>query len=214
MLSGQAASAQTAVTLVSDTGQAAGPTGNLAFDRAQRFITGSRDLGHKLTSVDFRVHSVPADDPVQVSVWAGSATQAVAQIGATLANPAWLGPGVNTFTALAGGIDLTASSDYFVVVDFPTETSERPPGRGYIVHSASDDGAAGGAAGWSIGDRTVTLPRLPDSPTPPGRRARPRSPEAPGISSRSAARDRFIEFQGDTPPRSPEGSRPPADTSR
>ena len=215
-LTGQAASARAAVPLVSDSGQAAGTTGNLGFDRAQRVTTGCHDLGCMLASVDVRFHSIPADDPVQASIWAGpgSATQTVAQVGATLANPASLGPGVNTFTASPGGIDLTASTDRFVVVDLPAETSERPFGRGYMVHTASDDGDAGAAAGWSIGDTRVTLPRLPDSPTLPGRRARPRPPEAPGISSRPAACDRFTEFQGDTPARSPEGTRPPAGTSR
>ena len=132
-LTGQAASAQTADTLASDTGQAAGSTGNLGF----------------------------------------------------------------------------------VVADFPTETSERLSGRGYIVHTASDDrGAGAAAAGWRTGDRSVTLPRLPDSPTPRGRRAPPRSPEAPGISCRPAARGRLTEFRRDTPAPSPEGARPPAGPPR
>ncbi len=156
--------AQTSVNLVSNTGQATGRSFlNFNHDVALGFTTGSATDGYTLTSVQiaFDAGTVPS---VQYEVRINNATAGGGVGGTslgTLENPAGLVDGLNLFEASGTGIELDASTSYFVFIDFTAH------GTGGLVHNVlltlSDDEDSGGAAGWSLSDSAVE--RL--SPTDP-----------------------------------------------
>ena len=72
---------------------------------------------------------------------------------ATLTNPASLTDGTNSFTS-SSGVDLTASTRYFVMVDLSSAG-----GNWRIRSTNSDNEDSGAASGFSIGNRGTFRPR-------------------------------------------------------
>ena len=143
--------------LVSNTGQT--QTSRFQFstsDTAQAFTTGSHGAGYALTSVGFDVHvSRPfstTEPDYTVSIWSSDSDgHPDSNLGA-LTNPDRLGAGVNHFTASGAGIDLAAGTTYLVVLAV-TSLGDIDPQNDF---TASDNEDAGGATGWTIGDRALT----------------------------------------------------------
>ena len=138
------AAAQTTITLVSNTGQTDGTTGSLAsFDQAQAFTTGAHAAGYKLTGVDIQFSGVTSGASFAVSIWTDASGSPGTSVG-NLTSPSALAPNaLNAYTSSAG-IDLTASTSYFVVVDSTFDNS------GNLRNTASNNEDAGGQSGWSI----------------------------------------------------------------
>ena len=138
--------------------------GNLAWDRAQAFTTGSHALGYKLTRLDLRMRNTAAAEPTySVSIHSDTSTGCGGGITScpgtkrgTLNNPSSL-PASNTwvqFTASGGGIDLAKDTKYWVVID-------RTAGDGTSTISrvtASGNEEAGAATGWSIANGSISRP--------------------------------------------------------
>ena len=146
-LAGPAALQQPSVTrLVSNTGQTAG-TAMFSTDTAQAFTTGSHAPGYTLTRVDMRMSNSGSSQPsYTVSVHEDSSGAPGNSLG-TLKNPTLPSTaGLVEFSA-SGGIDLAASSTYWVVVDIShVEVAVK------IGTTTSDSEDSGGQANWSIGD--------------------------------------------------------------
>ena len=147
--------AQTSVNLVSNTGQATQRSfQNLNRDIALGFTTGSAADGYMLTSVQigFDAGSVATTYAVRIHNATAGGGVGGTSLG-TLENPTGLVDGLNLFEASGTGIELDASTSYFVVIDFTTH------GGGGIVDGVlltqSDDEDSGGAAGWSLFDSAV-----------------------------------------------------------
>ena len=144
------ASAQTTITLVSNTGQADGDTGGLGSnDHAQAFTTGGHAAGYKLTGVDIEFASVAAfATAYAVSIWTDSSGSPGTSVG-TLTRPASLThTALNSYTS-SSGIDLAASTTYFVIVD--SSSGERNS----LQNTASDSEDTGGQSGFSIANGSV-----------------------------------------------------------
>ena len=164
LLAAGTAQAQTATTLVSNLGQTTNTDkGTDAFDHAQEFTTGSSaDAdGYTLTEVkiDFEVtgSAVPT---LAVEIWSHHPTIAntLGSRIATLTNPASLPNGPNIFTS-ASGVDLTASTSYFVLVDLNSSGANWR-----ILNTDSDAEDSGAAAGFSIGDQGIFRARNTTGP--------------------------------------------------
>ncbi len=140
--------AQTSVSLVSNTGQALGTTFTTAFDLALSFTTGSVAGGYMLTSVQIDFDPTTTAPTYSVEIYDQSGTLPGSSLG-TLNNPTALVDGLNLFEASGNGIELAASTTYWVVVD-------TAPGAGSasMRNTDSDGEDAGGATGWSLGDAT------------------------------------------------------------
>ena len=150
-----AAQAQTATTLVSNTGQAS--TSDSGSHRAQAFTTGSSTGRYGLTSVGVELTSINGDGVV------GAVTVQIFPNGSdgapdgsdsskiiTLTSPASLtADAVNTFTAPVNST-LDASTTYHVVVSKPD--SHGSSGGVQFQRTASTAEDSGKADGWSIAD--------------------------------------------------------------
>ena len=151
LFSAAPAQAQTAIKLVSNTGQTSVGGAGFSFDNAQAFTTGSNATGYKLTRVDIQIKDSSTTKPTySVHIYSNSSGSPGSSVG-TLANPTSLPTGNNQlaqFTASGGGIDLAANTTYFVVID----VSDDGAGAVEISTAGSDAEDSGGAAGWSIGD--------------------------------------------------------------
>ena len=150
VLPAERASAQSAQTLVANTGQASAGNRSLAQDRAQAFTTGSHAGGYVLTSVEavFALVSSLDASNLAVSVHADSAGAPGASVGA-LANPGSFpdSSSAQTFAFTSDGVYLAANTTYHVVFD--TSTSN---GGSALAFTNSNSEDAGAAAGWSIAD--------------------------------------------------------------
>ena len=150
--------------LVSNAGQTSlpgvlGSTFDSAFtaDRAQRFTTGSKASGYKLTDVDLFIKSSATTTPVySVSVHSDSSTCAPTSITScpgdslgTLTTSATLSSSYARiqFSASGDGIGLDASTRYWLLIDVSTGDAST------TLHVLTSDGEdSGGPAGWEIRD--------------------------------------------------------------
>ena len=150
LLSAAPAEAQTAVKLVGNTGQTQNNVGaGFHNDFAQAFTTGANAGGYKLTRVDLRLRNSSNISPsYSVKIFSNSSGSPGSSLG-TLTNPSSLtGSGSFQnfqFTASSDGIDLAASTTYFVVVAVSVEANAVSVGT-----TLSDSEDTGAAAGWSI----------------------------------------------------------------
>ena len=158
----------TRVRLVGNTGQA---TASTYFDFRDElgngFTTGSAAGGYMLTSVQIAFDTRVTSATYSVGIQNASGTLPGGTSLGTLTNPTALADGLNLFEASGTGIELDASTSYFVVVDVASST-------GTVVHrvllTGSDDEDSGGAAGWSLSDAAVfrASPTDPWSPASTG----------------------------------------------
>ena len=146
------AGAQTAQTLVSNTGQANGGTGNFVqHDHAQAFTTGGNAGGYTLTAVDFsfpQVTDAALASKLTATIRSDNGGQPGAVV-ATLAKPSAIAAGTNSFTH--SGLQLTANTTYWAVLDV-TALVAVALGANTIRNTASDAEDAGGAPGFTISD--------------------------------------------------------------
>ncbi len=150
----QPAGAQQATqTFVSNLGQADGPAAALSNDYAQAFTTGSNSHGYSLRSVDveFSVIQAGLSSSLTASIHADSGGSPGSSLG-TLTNPVSfpVSSSDQTLTFTSTGIDLAASTTYFLVIDM---SSNR--GLEGIRATSSDAEDSGQLAGWSIGDGSL-----------------------------------------------------------
>ena len=138
--------------LVGNTNQSFALAGFVIHERAQSFTTGSRGSGYTLTGVTFPfpTNQDALPDSLQVSVHSSGSDGKPGEslVSLTLAksgagNNAWV------FATTSTGIHLEANTTYFVVM-----TGSSTAYRYRLTSSDSEDGGA--AAGWSIGDKSLT----------------------------------------------------------
>ncbi|MCY4450098.1 MAG: fibronectin type III domain-containing protein [Chloroflexi bacterium] len=154
LLTALPAGAQTTVTLVSSTGQSNDALRSITnWDQAQGFTTGSHTHGYKLTSVDLSLSRSGSGTDATFTVNICSAessglppTSTTGCLG-ELTNSTSVVSGINNFTHT--GIDLAASTTYFVFVD-TTAAGSGTSIEFTLTNSNTED--AGAAAGWSIAD--------------------------------------------------------------
>ena len=117
------AAAQTAITLISNTGQADGDSGALSCcNHAQAFTTGANAAGYKLTGVDieFASYTGSASYPVSIQNAEGLYVDGVLTaephglIGSLTSPSSLTDTALNSYTT--SGIDLAANTTYFVHV--------------------------------------------------------------------------------------------------
>ena len=145
------ANAQTPQTFVANTGQADGPPAGLSNDYAQAFTTGSSSAGYSLTSVAVEFSNILAglsSSYLTASIYTESGGSPASSLG-TLTNPASfpVSSSDQTLTFTSTGIDLAASTTYFLVIDM---SSNR--GVDGIRATSADAEDSESLAGWSIGD--------------------------------------------------------------
>ena len=155
------AAAQTTITLVSNTGQTDGDTGNLgAFDQAQAFTTAGHAAGYTLTGVDIEFATLVPSNTASYAVSirnANSSGLPGTSVG-TLTSPASLAANaVNAYTT--SGIDLAASTTYFVVVDSSDLVTNQ------LQNTDSDSEDSGGQSGFSIANDSRFSDRALGSPS-------------------------------------------------
>ncbi|MCY3699875.1 MAG: tandem-95 repeat protein, partial [Gemmatimonadetes bacterium] len=145
------ASAQTSVTLVSNTGQSSlGFSTFSSWDATTNFTTGSNSFGYRLTGLDLQLGQVTLSTAsFRVIIDRANATCSSARKDAAtqLTKPATLINGINTFTAPGAGIDLAPNTTYRVVFDVTVADT-----LGFVAVTGSDGEDSGGATGWSIAD--------------------------------------------------------------
>ena len=135
--------------LVSNLEQSTGGHGDLLdFDQAQAFTTGSNSAGYTLTSIEIEMFwNATPDASFTVSIHSDNSGAPGASLG-TLTHPSPLvDNAVNAFTHT--GIDLDASTTYFVVLDATGASG------GSIRNADSPAEDLTSAAGWSIGDSSL-----------------------------------------------------------
>ena len=142
------AAAQTAISLISNTAQANGDYGSLnSYDHAQAFTTGANANGYTLTGVDIQFNLYSGNHSYTVSIW----TEVSGSPGVSVDN--LTSPSSLTNTALSSyttsGIDLAASTTYFVHVDSSSGIVTQ------LQNTPSDNEDSGGQSGWSIADGSV-----------------------------------------------------------
>ena len=149
------ASASPAGSLVKNLNKSAVSIGSgtniVANDAAQAFTTGTNTEGYKLNFVILGVGlasgaTAPTDFSVKVCNDSSSAPGSACD---TLTGPDSLaGGGADVFTASGAGLDLSASTTYWIVFD------SESGGSGTVdIRRTTDDGEdTGGAAGWGIGN--------------------------------------------------------------
>ncbi len=147
----QPADAQTAQTFVSNLGQADSGTEFLSHDLAQAFTTGSNSAGYSLRSVGVNfsvISSGFSSSHLTASIHTDSSGSPGTSLG-TLTNPASfpVSSSTQTLTFTSAGIDLAASTTYFLVIDMSVDR-----GSDSVSHTGSDSEDSGHLAGWSISD--------------------------------------------------------------
>ena len=137
------------VTLISNLGKFRNDGGNFTNDQAQAFTTGSNSGGYSLTKVVI-ASSLNASANFTVSVHENDSGAPGTSLG-TLTNPTLPATGeAGNYEFTHSGIDLVASTTYFIVVDVSTSSSFN------IIHNTDSDAEdTGGATGWSIGDSSL-----------------------------------------------------------
>ena len=148
-LAADPAGAQTTITLVSNTGQTDGGTGNLRdFDQAQAFTTGGHAAGYTLTGVDIQFGAVAsATASYAVAIRTDASGSPGASVGALTGPATLVANALNAYTT--AGIDLAANTTYFVLLDSDSAANNR------LQNTASDNEDSGGQSGWSIADGSV-----------------------------------------------------------
>ena len=144
------AQAQESETLVSNVGQGSGDlivVGDKEY--AQGFTTGSYVGGHRLSSIDIGLSSVPfTPAEVTVELWSATSdpTPEPDALVATLTHSTgtWA-RGLNTFNAPAG-TELVSYTTYFVFV------SDSSGGDFLLISTGSSSTDGGGASEWSVGN--------------------------------------------------------------
>ena len=147
--------------LVSNIGQRGDGTLELeVWDAAQAFTTGANEAGYALTDVSVELRSVDAPTRYAIGVWTSDEESDPAMDDDSLDEPhKRLGSlscpaltathSTSTHTCTTHGLDLAPDTTYLVVVDSSSSVRSR------IWVTRSDAQDTGGAAGWSIGDRSV-----------------------------------------------------------
>ena len=150
------AQAQTATTLVSNTGQSfntnasslwlVGVSGALQFTQAQQFTTGDNAAGYVLSSVQIYLDNLDSTDVPQVSIYRADASGNPDSLLHTLTNPASISDdSLNTFT---GNANLANGTNYLVVVEGTSG--------GFRVGAITSNGQDSGKANaWSIANQRV-----------------------------------------------------------
>ncbi len=152
----QPAGAQQATqTFVANTGQADGGAILLSLDVGQAFTTGSNSAGYSLRSVDVEFSNIDSalnPSHLTVDIYTESNLFPGSSLG-TLTNPANFPASTSdqTLTFTSTGIDLDASTTYFLVIDASSDNAGTS-----IRLTASNSEDNGALAGWSIGDREVS----------------------------------------------------------
>ncbi len=146
---------QASQTFVANTGQADGGAILLSSDLGQAFTTGSNSAGYSLRSVDVEfsnIDSVLNPSHLTVGIYTESNLFPGSSLG-TLTNPANFPASTSdqTLTFTSTGIDLDASTTYFLVIDASSDNAGTS-----IRLTASNSEDNGALAGWSIGDREVS----------------------------------------------------------
>ncbi len=149
------ANAQTPQTFVANTGQADGAAASLSNDYAHAFTTGSNPGGYSLTSVAVEfasIHSGFSSSSLTASIHTDSSGSPGSSLG-TLTKPASfpVSSSDQTLTFTSAGIDLAASTTYFLVIDI---SSDGPFSNLRLTTSDAED--SGALAGWSISDGTLS----------------------------------------------------------
>ena len=158
ILAAGAAVAQTSVKLVGNTAQPDSPESipfNLT-DWAVAFTTGSNALGYRLTRVDMQIQDASSSAPVyRVRIRSDSSGSPGNTLG-TLTGPGSLprSAALAQFRASGSGIDLDASTTYFVELDIDVDTSRDHEKT--LLFTTWRHGESG-AAGWRIADETKFL---------------------------------------------------------
>ena len=137
------------VTLISNLGQSSQGGGDFSNDQAQAFTTGSNSGGYSLTKVVLHSRLGVAAD-FTVSVHENDSGAPGTSLG-TLTNPTLPATGETaSYEFTHSGIDLAASTTYFIVVDVSTSSAS------YVINNTNSDAEdTGGATGWSIGDSSL-----------------------------------------------------------
>ena len=146
------AQAQTTQTFVGNTGQATGNSPSLSNDFAQAFTTGTNSDGYSLRSVEAVYTTIIANlasSPPAVSIRTDSGGSPGVVVG-TLTNPASfpVSNSEQTLTYTSAGIDLSASTTYFLVFD----SGSAAISGNYQSTTNSDSEDSGALGGWSIGN--------------------------------------------------------------
>ena len=161
LLSSPPAIAQTSITLVSNAGQSDDFDGDFGnHDLAQAFTTGSSQYGYKLTEVrlELKVGSTPVWSNVSAKICSATTNSGgnitgpdtASCLAPSLTVPGTPVAGINTFSAGGNGIDLIASTAYFVVFDSVVTNSQ-------VRATRTQSDAEGTAeAGWSIANTGYT----------------------------------------------------------
>ena len=156
LVAGGPTEAQTSIKLIGNDVSGIRNDGNLVWDKAVAFTTGSHGQGYKLTRLDIRMRNAAATAPAySVSIHSDSSSLPGASLG-TLTNPSSLptSEGWAEFTASGNGIDLAKDTTYWVVVD-------RTGGDGsntFIRITLSDSEETDSSAGWSIANERRDRP--------------------------------------------------------
>ena len=137
------------VTLISNLDQSRAGGGAFTNDQAQAFTTGSNSGGYSLTKVVIE-SSLGADADFTVSVHENDSGAPGTSLG-TLTNPTLPATDArDDYEFTHSGIDLAASTTYFIVVDVGTSNTL------YTIYNTNSDAEdTGGATGWSIGDSSL-----------------------------------------------------------
>ena len=137
------------VTLISNLGKFRNDGGNFTNDQAQAFTTGSNSGGYSLTKVVI-ASNLSTSANFTVSVHENDSGAPGTSLG-TLTNPTLPATGeAGNYEFTHSGIDLAASTTYFIVVDVSTSSSFN------VIHNTDSDAEdTGGATGWSIGDSSL-----------------------------------------------------------
>ena len=138
---------QTSTTLVSNTGQANATNFSFTVDRALPFTTGSNAAGYTLTRIDMNMRATSGQPSFSVNITEDSSGLPGSSLG-TLKNPT-LGSSFGTvqFSASGDGIDLDATSTYWMIINVHTSITTS-----HIRATISDAEDSGAASGWEIGN--------------------------------------------------------------
>ncbi len=138
---------KTSTTLVSNIGQANAANFSFTVDRALPFTTGSNAAGYTLTRIDMIMRATSGQPSFSVNITEDSSGLPGSSLG-TLKNPT-LGSSFGTvqFSASGDGIDLDATSTYWMIINVHTSVTTS-----HVRATISDAEDSGAASGWEIGN--------------------------------------------------------------
>ena len=117
-------------------------------DAAQGFTTGTSATGYDLTSVDIYIHSAPTNSAGVTATIYTSSSGAPGTSLHTLATPATITTGANTFTAPSAAF-LASNTTYFVVVEYSGTGTQ------FKLSQTTSDIEGSKATGWSIANERL-----------------------------------------------------------